>query len=71
MVFALVHRYLNVQFPVDIFLYMTCQLEMSLYVVFQRCNLHLVFLVFQLTEHLSPYPLYVVASDIQNLNSQI
>jgi hypothetical protein len=70
-VFALVQKYMNVLFSVYFFLYMTCQLEITLYVSFQRCGFHIFFWVFQLMENLLPYSSYVEASYLQSLNVQI
>jgi hypothetical protein len=71
MEFALVHKCLNLQFPMEIFLYKTCQLEIILYASFQKCGLHISSLVFQSMENLLPYPLCVATLDPQSSNVQI
>jgi hypothetical protein len=65
---ALAHKCLNIQFSMDLFLYMTFQLEMIIYVSFQICNLQILFLFFLLMKNLLPYPLCIVALDLQSLN---
>jgi hypothetical protein len=68
MEFALDHKFMNALFIVDFFLYKTLQLKMTLYVVFQKYILQILFLVFQSMENLFPYPLCVATSYLQSLN---
>jgi hypothetical protein len=55
MEFTLVHKFLNVQFSVELLIYKTCQLEMIFDLACQICNIHISFLVFQSMEKLLPF----------------
>ena len=71
MLFPLVHRCINVLFPMEFFLCKTFQLEMILCSTCQICNLHLSFMFFQSMTNVLSYLLYVAVLEIQISSVQI